>query len=177
MTTLSHRNSQDTFKNHGDISQKISLENLTLKSMDSIDMVLAAVGWDNIYVERQKNMIEMLLSHEEGDVIGAVLDNRLVGYIQAQHFRWNHITHIYGLIVSPDYQRNGIGSRLMEHVQKTSQQRKNRGVYVDTPTSNHTARSFYKAIGYTESFVMPEFYAPHLDGVMYVLWHSPHPSS
>ncbi|MBX9804432.1 MAG: GNAT family N-acetyltransferase [Alphaproteobacteria bacterium] len=136
--------------------------------IESIINILEKVGWADQYIKGQKKAIGKLLEDEEGEVWVAVLSNQIVGYIQAQHHKWNLLSNLHGLVVSVDHRRQGIARKLVEHVENASQLRGNRGIYLDTPIINEDGRSFYKALGYKESYIMPEYYEPGLDGITYL---------
>ena len=138
------------------------------EDMKQISELLKAIGWALQYVEGQKRSIEKLILDEEGEVFVAEHGNQILGFIQAQHYRWNLLSHVYGLVVSPDHRRRGIAATLLTHVEQVAQGRGNRGVFVDTPIDNHGARVFYQAQGYAEAYTMPDFYEEGLDGVTYL---------
>lgn len=144
----------------------------TIRSLDPNDMkdiaeILTKIGWAAQYVEGQKKYINKLMHDDEGNVYVSEQGGSVVGFIQVQHYRWNHLSSVPGLVVLPDYQRQGIASALMTYIEKESQIRGNRGVYVDTPVNNHEARAFYKAQGFKEGYIMPHYYEDGLDGITF----------
>jgi ribosomal protein S18 acetylase RimI-like enzyme len=127
--------------------------------------ILEGAGWASQYVESQLKYIQSLENKEDSEVWVASLNNEVVGFLTVQHHKWNRLSFVHGLVVSIGHQRHGIGGRLMKHVENTTRTRGNRGVFLDTPVNNMVARQFYKAVGYAESYFMPEYYEPGLDGV------------
>lgn len=97
----------------------------------------------------------------------AVNDQMVVGFIQVEHHKWNHLSYISGLVIHPDFRRMGIARNLVQSIEMSSQKKGNRGIYVDTPVNNLDARKFYLSIGLNEAYTMPEFYEPGLDGVTF----------
>lgn len=140
----------------------------TQKDMDKICEILTQTGWEPRYIEGQRRAIEKLTLDEEGDVSVAVKGDNILGYIQIQHLRWNSLSYIHGLVISPKYRRQGIASALMAHVEKATRTQGNRGVFVDTPVNNQGARALYVATGYAEAYIMPSYYEDDLDGITYL---------
>lgn len=145
-----------------------TIRTFTQKDMDKICEILTQTGWAPRYIEGQRRAIEKLTLDEEGDVSVAVKDNDIVGYIQVQHLRWNSLSYIHGLVISPKCRRQGIATGLMAHVEKDTQLQGNRGVFVDTPVDNQGARAMYIAKGYVEAYIMPSYYEDDLDGITYL---------
>jgi ribosomal protein S18 acetylase RimI-like enzyme len=68
----------------------------------------------------------------------------------------------------PGLKRRGIASALVRHAEGFVLGEGGRGVHVDTPVTNGDAQSFYRALGYRQAYVMPEYYGEGLDGVTYL---------
>ncbi len=145
----------------------ITIRSYTDSDMKDIADILTKIGWAPQYVEGQKRYINKLIHDEEGSVFVSEKEGRLAGFIQVQHYRWNCLSSVPGLVVSPDYQRRSIGGNLMTYIEKESQLQGNRGVFVDTPVNNQEARAFYKAQGYQEGYIMPRYYEDGLDGITF----------
>lgn len=148
------------------------MNNITIRVFESADIsgiqdILKAVGWDQCYVQGQIDSINKIAADITGDIKVAQFQDRVVGYIQAEHKKWNRLSFIHGLIVHPEFQRRQIAKNLVAAVEATAKQRNNRGIFLDTPVTNEGARVFYRAIGMAESYIMPEYYEPGLDGVTY----------
>ncbi len=139
-----------------------------LSDIAHISAILKNIGWADQYVGGQKRAIERLSNDPEGEVLVALIADKIVGYITVQHYRWNRLSYLNGLVVSSDSRRLGVASELVKTVEKSSRERGNRGIYVDTPVDNRAGRAFYEAIGYTQAYSMPQFYDVGLDGVTYI---------
>ncbi len=133
----------------------------------AIEVLLQSVEWADQYVAGQLASISKMFIDPEGDVLVAMLSGSIVGFIQTQHYLWNRLSHIHGLVISPKYQKQGIGCKLVEHAEASAKKRGNRGLYVDTPVNNFGACSFYQAIGFLEGYIMPSYYEAALDGVTF----------
>jgi ribosomal protein S18 acetylase RimI-like enzyme len=70
--------------------------------------------------------------------------------------------------VDPNLKRRGIASALVRRAETFVREEDGRGIYVDTPSTNEIARSFYQALGYRHAYTMPEYYDEGVDGVSYL---------
>ncbi|MBV9282406.1 MAG: GNAT family N-acetyltransferase [Chloroflexi bacterium] len=131
--------------------------------------MLEALGWAERYIDGQIEALEGL-GHEgsPGTAFVAEHDERVVGFISVAFYRWNRLGQIHGLAVDPAFHRRKIGCSLMLAAEEDVRGRGGRGIYADTPVTNHTARCFYVALGYFQDYVMSQYYDVDLDGVTYV---------
>lgn len=148
--------------------QDFTIRPFTQKDRDEICEILTQTGWAPRFIEGQRKAIEKLTLDEEGDVSIAVRGENILGYIQVQHLRWNNLSYIHGLVISPTCRRQGIARALMAHVEKETKAWGNQGVFVDTPVDNQRARALYLATGYAEAYIMPSYYEDDLDGITYL---------
>lgn len=137
------------------------------KDMATISEIFTRIGWAPQYVEGQKKSIETLTKDEAGDVFVTTNGDDVVGFIHVQHLRWNCLSYVHGLVVSPDCRRQGIAHQLISQVEQAAQAHGNRGVFIDTPVNNLEAIAFYEAEGYVRDFIMPGYYEGNIDGVTY----------
>jgi ribosomal protein S18 acetylase RimI-like enzyme len=87
--------------------------------------------------------------------------NRLAGYICFGPIPTTDGCHdLYWIVVDEEYERRGIGGKLLECMVKFVIREKGRRIYVDT-SSTHPyapARSFYNKHGYTLVSLLSDFY-------------------
>lgn len=118
--------------------------------------------------------VELLDEHLAGDedyrFIGAFAGNELIGYAcwgptPGTEGTWD----LYWIVVARERQGEGIGSDLLKHVEQTLTTDHCRLVVVETSSRADYAptRAFYEARGYTRTAVIPEYYAPGDDLVIY----------
>lgn len=76
---------------------------------------------------------------------------------------------LYWIVVDPDHQRRGVGSRLIERVEHEIRQRRGTQLYVETSSqpSHGAARIFYERRGYRRAAVFPDFYRQGDDKIVY----------
>jgi ribosomal protein S18 acetylase RimI-like enzyme len=125
--------------------------------------------------EEVATAVELLDEHLDGDpdyrFIGAFAGTALVGYAcwgptPGTEGTWD----LYWIVVARDRQGTGIGSTLLEHVEQNLMADGCRLVVVETSSRGDYAptRGFYEARGYTRTAVIPEYYAPGDDLVIYL---------
>jgi ribosomal protein S18 acetylase RimI-like enzyme len=70
---------------------------------------------------------------------------------------------LYWIAVHPDFQRKGLGRKLMAETETLIRKIDGRRIYVETSQRNQYAgtRSFYESCGYHLESVLEDFYAPH----------------
>ncbi|WP_100551484.1 GNAT family N-acetyltransferase [Caedibacter taeniospiralis] len=137
------------------------------KDAISVENLLKIIGWADQYVQGQLIGMQKLFRSQTGEVFVAIHEQVVVGFIQAEHHTWNTLTQLQGLVVRPDSRRLGIAKNLVEQVKLSSKNRQQRGIYVDTPVDNVEGRKFYTSVGFTEAYIMPQFYESDLNGVTF----------
>lgn len=80
--------------------------------------------------------------------------------------------HILNLCVSPQYQQNGLGTRMLKFLLDRARQLGSRTVFLEVRHSNHAAKSLYETHGFNELGRRSNYY-PHThgreDAIMYAL--------
>ncbi|HXE57799.1 MAG TPA: GNAT family N-acetyltransferase [Gemmatimonadales bacterium] len=102
--------------------------------------------------------------------LGAELDGRLVGWICWGPTPCTEGTYdLYWMAVDPAAQRAGIGTALLEAMERSLEGRA-RLIVVETGGRDayRPTRAFYQRRGYRVAAVIPDFYAPGDDQVIYV---------
>ena len=129
--------------------------------------LLSNIGWNDAQITGQEQSILHFLQDRDSVVFFALEGDQVAGYATCQFYRWNRLGQIHGLAVDPKYRRLGIAAQLIKECEQFLQEKGARGVYVDTPVNNEGGRKFYEAIGYTEAYIMPQYYDAGQDGVTY----------
>ena len=138
----------------------------------SVREILAKNGWEERYVVGQLQALYVLSVADSPGPRGRVYvheaGDRVSGFVSVEFREWNRLGQLHGLAVDPEIKRRGIASALVGKAEEYAQEVGGREVYVDTPVTNMTGRSFYEALGYRQAYVMPEYYDEGLDGVTYL---------
>lgn len=106
---------------------------------DSIEK-LASQDYTSLQIESLVKT-QALLRFKDEIIFVAVLVEKIVGFASI-HI---HKPEIYGLFVSPEFARQGIGTKLLETIEKIAIQKKHKFIYVN---SSLTAKVFYRKRGY-----------------------------
>ena len=134
--------------------------------------VLTKNGWEERYIAGQLAGLDVLLGDSlpgtRAKICVSETDDGLSGFVSVEYREWNHLGHLQELAVDPALKRRGIASALVHGAEEFVRGEGGRGHYADTPVTNGIARAFYKALGYQEAYVMPEYYGEGLDGVTYL---------
>lgn len=119
--------------------------------------------------------VELLDEHLAGDAdyrfVGAFAGEDLQGYACWGPTPGTEGTSdLYWIVVDKTAQGCGLGSRLLAHVEERLMAERCRLVVVETSsrTDYGPTRGFYEARGYTRAAVLPEYYAPGDDLVIYL---------
>jgi GNAT superfamily N-acetyltransferase len=101
-------------------------------------------------VLRQIRASQVLVAWDAGNIVGtlrlATVNPRAMasaGFTPVQT-----ALYIFGLVVAPDYQRTGIGRRLVEAAQEQSRQRRADALWLDTVDGQAGAGPFYLRCGF-----------------------------
>lgn len=146
----------------------ITITDYTSNHQATIRSILEGIGWAEQYVVAAEKNAEAF--SQIPDLFGvylAMVEQTAVGFIYVQFYEWNQLAQIQGLAVDVSYQRQGVASQLVHRAEQFAQEKKARGIYVDTPTLNQKGRAFYEGIGYQFGYIMPRYYEDALDGVTY----------
>ncbi len=76
---------------------------------------------------------------------------------------------LYWIVVDPQYQNQGIGSKLMDFLEEQVRQEKGRIVLIETSSTPEydKTQKFYKQRGFQEVGRVPDYYVPGNDRVTY----------
>lgn len=146
----------------------VKIIQLKKKQVDQVRAMLALIKWSKRQIDGQIEGLEKMLCDKMGTVIFATEHDEIIGYIAAQFYSWNQLGQVHGLVVHPDYRKQGVASSLLLEVEKFMHVHHARGIYVDTPVNNLGGCAFYEQRGFKKAYVMPEYYEPGLDGVTFL---------
>ena len=92
----------------------------------------------------------------------AALDGAIAGFLAGRKVTEGEY-ELLNLAVSPEFRRRGIGRELFAHYAR----RACGAIYLEVRKSNHTARNFYKSVGFQQVAVRPRYYeSPPEDGIV-----------
>ncbi len=102
------------------------------------------------------------VAESEGDVIGYACFGPIPCTVSSYDLYW--------IAVHPSWQHSGIGGRLLDDIERWIADKGGTRMYVDTSGRDAyvSTRAFYERMGYTRAAVLPDFYSPGDDKVIYV---------
>lgn len=103
------------------------------------------------YLEHTMNLMRMTLEHAKhlfktvGKVYGIYQDNRLVGFYWIEERE--RILHLHGLVLRGDFQRKGIGTKVLNMLEAEYRSRME-AIELGVHQSNEGVKSLYEKLGY-----------------------------
>lgn len=86
--------------------------------------------------------------YEKAEAYGIRKGRKLLAAIELCQESWSNRMRVTNIYVDPALRRKGIGSRLMDLAKTKAREHGNRGVILETQTSNVPAIDFYKSQGF-----------------------------
>ena len=99
----------------------------------------------------QKKFESVLLEDflEDPMLLGAFKQDKLVGFIELSHEKWNNRLRISNIFVEKPYRYQGIGKILMDKAIEYGKNIKARAIVLETQSCNAPAIKFYRRCGFT----------------------------
>jgi len=88
----------------------------------------------------------------------ALANERIVGFVIVDR-EPQGVGHIVTIDVVGGMRGKGVGKALMKLVEEWAQQEALRMIYLETAENNHSAQTFYSALGYGKVKEIPEYYS------------------
>lgn len=130
------------------LASRADAQHIAVMSRDLIENGLQW-SWRTARIVRQ-------IRHRDALVLTARLEDRLTGFA-IMHFGDDY-AHLNLLAVQPEYQRLGIGRRLVEWLEKSARVAGIFTVHLEVRAKNYAARRFYRTLGYQDDKLIPRYY-------------------
>lgn len=85
--------------------------------------------------------------------------NDEIGHLSVGHHKFNNRARIWDIELSKDYQRQGMGTKLIQFAEDLAKEWKCRAIVLETQTSNFNAIQFYKKNGFSITGFDLNFYS------------------
>jgi len=108
------------------------------------------MGYDYA-LEETRNKLENLLKSSHDKIFVATIDSQVVGYVHAHDYDviyMDHLKNIMGIAVDHNYQKRGIGKKLLNAVEQWAKEDHAKGVRLVSGETRVGAHEFYKHCGY-----------------------------
>ncbi len=133
----------------------LKIENINAADLDQV----MAIEIDNYEHPWPKSFFLNDLASTQSICLGGWLDDNLVCYATAMCAGIE--MHITNVSVKKNYQRKGLGSHMMNILEKAGKERGCAYAYLEVRTSNTPALEMYKRLGYNVAYTRRRYY---LDG-------------
>lgn len=136
------------------------MDNLQVKELTSLDVLreltkVFTLAFETTYDVSDQYLSEML-ENESTVILGAFEETTLVGGVVAFEFSPIHGAkemYLYDIAVHPDFQKKGIGRKLMSQLKQVAQSRGVETIFVEAESEDDHAVKFYRSIGGEEVLV------------------------
>ena len=130
------------------------MSNVTIKKLTSTGELkeLIAVfsrAFESSYDTKNEYLLSML-GNTACVILGAVVEDRIVGGLVAFEMMPIHGTkelYLYDIAVHPEFQKQGMGKKLMEAIKEEARTRGVEAILVEAESEDEGAVAFYRALG------------------------------
>lgn len=106
-----------------------------------------------------RRQIKYLLQSPNTIALTACRDSKVLGYIMGLGRRGSSIVRIYTLCVRKDYRVKGVGTSLLQRLERECQKRGIFSLVLEVGEDNLPALRFYRNNGFVEFSRIPEYYS------------------
>lgn len=136
--------------------QEINLNQVKILPLDvkNVDDVISIQNNLNIHILSKENILNDI-NNSNFKCIVAVYDKEIIGYIS---FSYIFDIEIESVIVKSSYQRQGIGTLLLNYIFKFAKENKINNVFLEVRKSNIGAISLYRKLGFSNISIRKKYY-------------------
>lgn len=136
--------------------QEINLNQVKILPLDvkNVDDVISIQNNLNIHILSKENILNDI-NNSNFKCIVAVYDKEIIGYIS---FSCIFDIEIESVLVKSSYQRQGIGTLLLNYIFKFAKENKISNVFLEVRKSNICAISLYRKLGFSNISIRKKYY-------------------
>jgi aminoglycoside 3-N-acetyltransferase I len=130
------------------------VKNISINNINTVEKLKELISVFSISFEDRYTADDLylakMLENKSTLILGAIADDKVVGGLVAFEFNPIHGSkelYIYDIAIHPDFQKQGIGKRLIEQLKIQAKQRGVKTIFVEAETEDTGAVAFYRAIG------------------------------
>jgi len=137
-----------------DLSKKIEFLRLTVNDLE--DLIGLIKLYEHVFEMKQftypsPTYLERMLKKENTIFMVAKYEDHIIGGLTAHElasaYSEANEVYVYDLAVHPDFQRKGIGTRLIDELKKISCEKGDKEIFLQADIDDTQAIGFYKKIG------------------------------
>jgi ribosomal-protein-alanine N-acetyltransferase len=125
----------------------------------SRDLIEAGLGWS-----WTRGRVSKSISHRDTMSIVMCRGTRMIAF--AILFFGDEHAHLNLLAVRPEFQRLGLGTRMIRWLEESARVAGIRAIHLEVRARNQQARRFYRQLGFLEMALLPKYYR----GVEAAVW-------
>lgn len=136
--------------------QEINLNQVKILPLNvkNVDDVISIQNNLNIHILSKENILNDI-NNSNFKCIVAVYDKEIIGYIS---FSYIFDIEIESVLVKSSYQRQGIGTLLLNYIFKFAKENKINNVFLEVRKSNIGAISLYRKLGFSNISIRKKYY-------------------
>lgn len=136
--------------------QRINLNEIKILPLDvkNVDDVISIQNNLNIHILSKENILNDI-NNSNFKCIVAVYEKEIIGYIS---FSYIFDIEIESVLVKSSYQRQGIGTLLLNYIFKFAKENKINNVFLEVRKSNIGAISLYRKLGFSNISIRKKYY-------------------
>lgn len=136
--------------------QEINLNQVKILPLDvkNVDNVISIQNNLNIHILSKENILNDI-NNSNFKCIVAVYEKEIIGYIS---FSYIFDIEIESVLVKSSYQRQGIGTLLLNYIFKFAKENKINNVFLEVRKSNIGAISLYRKLGFSNISIRKKYY-------------------
>ncbi len=136
--------------------QGINLNQVKILPLDvkNVDNVISIQNNLNIHILSKENILNDI-NNSNFKCIVAVYEKEIIGYIS---FSYIFDIEIESVLVKSSYQRQGIGTLLLNYIFKFAKENKINNVFLEVRKSNIGAISLYRKLGFSNISIRKKYY-------------------
>lgn len=136
--------------------QEINLNQVKILPLDvkNVDDVISIQNSLNIHILSKENILNDI-NNSNFKCIVAVYDKEIIGYIS---FSYIFDIEIESVLVKSSYQRQGLGTLLLNYIFKFAKENKINNVFLEVRKSNIGAISLYRKLGFSNISIRKKYY-------------------
>lgn len=144
--------------------QRINLNEIKILPLDvkNVDNVISIQNNLNIHILSKENILNDI-NNSNFKCIVAVYDKEIIGYIS---FSCIFDIEIESVLVKSSYQRQGIGTLLLNYIFKFAKENKISNVFLEVRKSNIGAISLYRKLGFSNISIRKKYYENSEDALI-----------
>ena len=144
--------------------QEINLNQVKILPLDvkNVDDVISIQNNLNIHILSKENILNDI-NNSNFKCIMAVYDKEIIGYIS---FSYIFDIEIESVLVKSSYQRQGIGTLLLNYIFKFAKENKINNVFLEVRKSNIGAISLYRKLGFSNISIRKKYYENAKDALI-----------